>query len=106
MVIVATLLIVADLAFGVLAAMKRKEKITSAGLRRTITKLLAYNVCITIGFLVETYLIGGTIPISNLIAGIVGLTEGKSLLENAEELLGQPVFKSVLDKLKSQNDEH
>lgn len=105
MVITATVLILADLIFGIAAAIKRKEKITSAGLRRTIVKIFVYDTCLVVGFLIETYLLAGAIPVSNIIAGIIGVTEGVSLLENAEEIIGRPIFGSIINKLKSHNDE-
>lgn len=97
-------LIFADLVMGVLAARKRTEPITSAALRRTVSKMFIYQATICLGFLCEAYLIGGLIPISKLIAGAIGLVETKSILESADELNGSSIFKALVAKLGSQND--
>lgn len=106
-VIIATCIIVGvDLILGIWAARKRGEEITSAGLRRTITKILVYNLVLITSFLVETYLIGGLIPLVKLAAGIIGLTEMKSILENANDISGENIFKSIIKKLGSDNDKN
>lgn len=103
--LVTGILIFADLVTGIIAARKRKEEITSAGLRRTTTKSFIYLTSIIIGFLVETYMLEGFIPISKIIASLIGMTEMKSLLENLDDIKGTSLFKSLIDKLGSQNDE-
>jgi phage-related holin len=97
-------LIFADLATGMMAAKKRGEKISSAAMRRTVSKILVYQLVIMSGFLVETYMIGGAIPISKIAASIIGMTELFSILENAEQIYGQPIFKKLLRALGSEND--
>lgn len=97
-------LIFADLATGIMAAKKRGEKISSAAMRRTVSKILVYQLVIMSGFLVETYMVGGVIPISKIAASIIGMTELLSILENAEHIYGQPIFKKLLRMLGSEND--
>lgn len=97
-------LIFTDLVIGIIAAHKRGEKITSSAMRRTVSKILVYQLTIISGFLCETYLLGGLIPISKLAASAIGLVEIKSILESANEIHGKPLFKSVLSKLGSDND--
>jgi phage-related holin len=97
-------LIIADLISGVLAARKRGEAISSAGLRRTITKCLVYNLAVISGFLVEQYMLSSLFPISKLIAGIISLVELKSILENLNTINGSDIFKTVLAQLGSVND--
>jgi hypothetical protein len=70
--IVTGVLIFADLILGILAARKRGEPITSAALRRTVSKMIAYQVAIITGFLCEKYLIEDAIPVTKLIAGMIG----------------------------------
>jgi Bacteriophage holin family len=98
------ILIFSDLFTGILAAKKRKEKISSAAMRRTISKILVYNIAVITGFLLERYLLSDLIPISKLIAGVIGLVEFKSILENCNTILGQNLFKTVLVLLGSEND--
>lgn len=104
MLLVTGFLIVSDLISGILAARKRGEKVTSAGLRRTVTKCLVYNMAILSGFLVEQYMLASIFPISKLIAGIISLVELKSILENLNTINGSDIFKTVLTQLGSVND--
>lgn len=97
-------LIFADLICGLLAAHKRGDKITSAGLRRTATKCFVYQASIITGFLVEKFLIGDIVPVSKIIAGLIGTVELKSLLENLDTINGSPLFLSLINRLGSNND--
>jgi len=103
-IVVTVLLVVFDLISGILAARKRKEAITSASLRRTVSKMFIYLTAIIMGFLVETYLISGLLPVSKIVSTIIGLVELKSLLENLESLYGKSLFASLIAQLGSKND--
>lgn len=99
------ILVVTDLIFGVWAAKKRGEKITSSGLRRTVSKIFVYEFVVICGFLFQTYLLG--IPgdwVVKLLTGIIGVVEMKSLLEKGNDILGDKVFKIVIEKIGSDND--
>lgn len=104
MLIVVGLVIFADLFTGMWAAKKRGEKIKSAGLRRSVSKILVYQSAIVIGFLIETYLLSGIIPISKICAGLIGTTEGLSIFENLNSISGTNIFKGIIKKLGSVND--
>lgn len=98
-------LIFADFFTGVWAAKKRGEVVTkSAGWRRSITKMTVYQVAVISGFLVEMYMLDSFIPVSKIVASVIGLVELKSILENANSILGQDLFKTVISKLGSDND--
>lgn len=97
-------LIFADCLTGVWAAKKRKETISSAALRRTVSKMVIYQVALLSGFLVEHYMISDILPISKLVAGAIGMVEFKSVLENSTVITGQDLFKTLIKKLGSQND--
>lgn len=97
-------LITADLITGVWAAKIKGQKITSAALRRTATKICIYQLVIMSGFLAEVYLIDKLFPISKIAASIIGITEMLSILENAEVIHGEPIFKKLIKKLGSDND--
>lgn len=97
-------LILVDLILGVWSAVKRKEAVSSAGLRRTVTKIALYQLAVITGFLCEKYLLEGFIPISKLVASAIGLVEMKSILENADVINGSPLFASLINKLGSSND--
>lgn len=103
--ITAMALVFVDLVLGLMAARKRKEPITSAGFRRTITKALVYEAGLMIGFVTEIYLLNGLIPVSKLIGAMIGVVECKSCLENLNELNGAPVFATIINKLGSSNDQ-
>lgn len=97
-------LIIADLVTGIWAALKRKEKISSAAMRRTVSKIVIYNLAVISGFLVETYMLENFVPTSKIVASVIGLVELKSILENCNYILGQDLFKLAIQKLGSDND--
>jgi hypothetical protein len=99
-------LIISDMITGMIAAKKRKEPIKSAEMRRSITKLLVYQIAIISGFILETYMLEGLLPISKIVAGVIGMVEFKSILENVSTIAGQDVLKLVMDKLGSKNMEN
>ena len=105
LLLVTGLLIFSDLVTGILAARKKKKKITSAGLRRTVTKIAIYNTAIILGFLTETYILDGFLPLSKIAAGLISVVELKSVLENLDAINGSSIFKTLIQKLGSVNDE-
>jgi hypothetical protein len=106
MILITTIVIVfGDLITGLIAAHKRGEPLKSAGLRRTVTKLAIYLSAICVGFLVETYMLEGYLAVSKIVAGLIGVVELKSLLENLDSINGSPLFKSLIKKLGSVNDD-
>ncbi len=96
-------LVLADLILGILASHKRGEKITSAGLQRTIVKLVVYMAAIMLAFLTQTYLTGETVAVCKIVSSFVGLTELTSIVESLNELSGGSLLKALLDKFGSQN---
>jgi uncharacterized membrane protein len=101
---VAVLLIFADLFTGVWAARKRGERISSAALGRTVSKLVVYLTAIITSYLVEHVMLQDTLPISKLAGSAIGLVEMKSLIENFTVILGKDLFRAILAKLGSTND--
>lgn len=97
------ILIFADLFAGIWAAYKSNEEISSARMRDSLTKILVYQTVIITGYLVETHLIHGIVPVTKLVAGVIGMVEITSLIENANKILGQNMFGILLDKLGSKN---
>lgn len=97
-------LIFADLITGIWAAYKRQEKITSAALRRTLSKMLIYQLAIFSSFLIERYVVGADLGIVKVVAGFIGLVEFKSMLENGNAILQTDIFKTLIEKLGSKND--
>lgn len=97
-------LISMDLITGLWAAYKKSEIITSAALRRTVSKFVIYQIAVISAFIVQKYMLADLVPASNIVAGVIGMVELKSVLENASKILGGDVFKLILEKLGSQND--
>ena len=104
LILVTGILIFSDLISGILAARKKGQKISSAGMRRTVTKVAVYNAAIMLGFLTETYMLDGFLPLSKIAAGLISVVEFKSILENLDTINGNPIFKSLIEKLGSIND--
>lgn len=103
MVLTALLLVLADMTCGIVASIKQKQPITSAGLSRSIVKTFVYEAAILMAFLTQQYLTGPEIPVSNLVAGLIGLTELKSVMENLNTITGGNLLSSIIDKLGSRN---
>ena len=102
-IIVSGVFIVADMITGIMAARKRGEKVTSAGLRRTLTKFFVYEIALVLAFLGQKYLLSDIFPACKVVSGMVGIVELKSIFENLNELSGQDLLKMVLEKLNSVN---
>lgn len=98
-------LTVTDLISGIMAARKEKKRITSSGLKRTIIKTTVYEVVIMLGFLTEKYMTGDAIPVVKILAGFIGLTELKSVMENIERISGMSIIKLLIDKLNKSEKE-
>lgn len=96
-------LILSDLGFGMWAARKRGEVITSAAMRRTLSKLFVYETVLCIMYLGEHYLLGGSVPVTKLVAGVIGMVEMTSVLENVQTTTGLD-FKRIIKLLGSKND--
>jgi predicted membrane-bound spermidine synthase len=97
-------LIVFDTITGVIAAYRSGQEIRSSGFSRVIVKLFVYQGLIMSGFLMETLILPELgLPIVKLLAGVIGLTEFKSLIENIEKITGVDLLK-IKKILGSQND--
>lgn len=88
-----------DLVLGLLAAKRQGERITSAGLKRTVAKIALYEVATVLAFIVETWLTGPMVPAVKVITGMVGITELKSCLEHLDVLGGSPLFAAAIQRL-------
>ena len=96
-------LIVADMVTGMFAAHKRGESINSADMRRSLTKMVVYQIAIISAFVLEKYMLNGLLPVSKIVSGVIGMVEFKSILENASTIAGQDILQMVIDKLGSKN---
>lgn len=98
-------LTVVDLITGIMVSRKRRKKITSAGLKRTIIKTTVYEVVVMLGFLTEQYMTGDAVPVVKILAGFIGLTELKSVMENIELISGMSMIKLLIQKLNNTEKE-
>lgn len=92
-------LTVADLISGIMASRKQGRKITSSGLKRTVVKTAVYELVVMLGFLTEQYMTGDSIPVVKVLAGFIGLTELKSVMENIERISGMSIIKMLIERL-------
>lgn len=99
MILTVLVLIVCDLVTGILAARKQGKPIRSAGIGRTVVKLVIYELAICLAFLTETYLTGPSIAASKIAASLIGTTELLSVLENLNVLSNGDLLKSIIDRI-------
>lgn len=103
MLLTVLILIVVDLVTGVMVAHKRSEPITSAGFRRSLSKLFVYELALILGFITQKYLLSDAISVTKMVSGMIGMIELKSVYENLNGLSGQDLLQSILAKLNSSN---
>lgn len=98
-------MVVVDLLSGIIAAVKRKEPITSAGLRRTISKIFVYESAIMLAYLAEHYM-SDILPFVKMASAMISVVELKSIYENLSAISGgNPALKVLIDKLGSTNQD-
>lgn len=100
--LVTLVMIFVDLFTGVVAAYRRKEPITSAGFRRTVSKIFVYEVALGAGFLAQHYMIQD-LELVKMISGMVAVVELKSIMENLDSISGTSLMQTLIDKLGSKN---
>lgn len=94
-------LVICDLITGIMAAHKAGLPITSRGIKRTVVKLLVYDLAILLAHITEVYLTQHSIPVLNVVTSIIGITELKSCLENLQKLTGNGVVTAIVDRISS-----
>lgn len=92
-------LVVADLIAGIWAAKKRGEKITSYGLRRTASKVLAYEMVVLCSWIVEQQFVPG-IPLMKAMAGFCAIAELKSVTERLGEITGLDFWNALKERIQ------
>ncbi len=92
-----------DFLTGLWKAKKLGDPITSAKMRRTLSKALIYIIALIGALCVEK--LADVDFVIKWITSIIGFIEGKSLLENLDAVNGSPIFKTIIKKLGSKNDE-
>lgn len=105
-------LVVVDFTSGTKAARKRGDAITSAGYKRTVSKLLLYTAVIMLSEGMKVvFFKDGLIPVTYIAAGFICATEFRSVLENVGAVTGTDVshvlselFSKLLKPKAKQND--
>lgn len=96
-------LVIVDFISGTKAARKRGDIITSAGYKRTVSKLLLYTAVILLAEGMRVvFFAGGVIPVTYIAAGFICATEFRSVLENVGAVTGTDVshvLRDLFDKL-------
>jgi hypothetical protein len=89
-----------DFVLGIIVARKKNIPIQSKEAKRTIIKMLLYQVTILTAFILDVYFIPGNI-IVRVAAMAIGLVEGKSVFEHIYILTGLDVWSLLKDKIKA-----
>lgn len=97
-------LVLLDFILGVWAAKKRGEIITSAGMRRSVSKLVIYEICLMLAFLCENFMTGGLLPLTKIASTFIAMVELKSNLESLNTISGTDMLSALIKKLGSAND--
>lgn len=97
-----TFLVLADLITGTRAAVKRQEKLTSRGFRRTVEKLTLYFIAILAAHGMSIVFFDGHqfAPLAYLTAFAIALTEFQSNVENIETVTGVHIWREVKERLR------
>lgn len=97
-------LVLVDLITGIWAAIKKSQRVSSAAMRRTVSKMLIYQIAVITGYLLGHYILDDIIPIAKIVAGVIGMVEFKSILENSSIIVGEDIVSLIMSKLGSNND--
>lgn len=92
--VIGVVLVVSDWFTGVWAAVKREEKITSGGLRRTVEKAVMYMLAIVLVLIVESAFFGTSYVVA-LVAMYISFVELFSNLENISSITGSNIIGAV-----------
>lgn len=89
-----------DFIVGLYRAWKLKEQITSRKMGNTISKMLLYQATILSLYVFEVYILGSTLPVSKIGAGLISVVEIKSIDESVEKMTGTGVWKRIVKIIK------
>lgn len=88
-----------DLVLALTAAKRAGVPVTSSGIKRSVAKVVMYEAGIILAFVVESFLLGGYVPVTRMVTGLIGMTELKSCLEHLDDLGGNKLFATIITKL-------
>lgn len=96
--IAVSVLVFADFITGIWAALKKKERISSNGINKSLMKSFAYMLFIIVAFVIEKYLIDD-VPVIKVVSAMITLRESKSFFENMKVITGLDLMDSLLSKM-------
>lgn len=91
-------LVICDLITGMLSAKRRKEKISSRGIFRTVEKLLVETIAILACEGIRVVLVPWA-EITYVIVFVIAMSELKSIIENIEHILDIQIWLKIKEKL-------
>jgi len=92
-------LVICDAFTGILAAKKQGQKITSGGIRQTVSKITAYFIAILLSEGMRVTFIP-EISIPYFVAFIIAIAEFKSNIENVEKIGSISIWRQIIEKFK------
>lgn len=98
------LFIVLDLATGSIVAIRHGNKFEWDKAIKTVFKFILYPLAVIIAHVYETDF-ATVIPMTSLVAGVIGLFELKSIYTNMSVLLGYDLVGLIWEKVKTYADE-
>ena len=95
-----------DMILGMIAAVKRGEKLTSKRARDTVNKLASYGIAILASFLIEKELLNNEFPAMKIGLITIAMWELWSMDENFKSINGFSLFKPLINVLKKNSKEN
>lgn len=89
-----------DFIVAIYRAHKKNEEITSRKLGHSISKIVLYTSAVLLTWLLEKYILIDIFPASKVVAGLIILTETKSIDENFKKLYGFSFFGKLFGLIK------
>lgn len=93
-------LVFADFITGIRAAVKRGERLSSKGFRRTVEKILLYFIAILASEGMRQVFMP-SVPVAYMTALAIAVTEFKSNIENVEQVTGVQIWATIKEALKA-----
>lgn len=100
--IITAVLVIADFITGIAAAIYRKERISSRGMRNTVVKIVLYFIAILLS---EGMVVVFNIPAHILtysVAFVIAVTEFRSNIENIESATGTSIWSAIKNLVNNQ----
>lgn len=93
-----------DFVTGILAAIKRKERVSSRGMRNTVVKIILYFIAILLseGMVVVFKIPGHMLTYS--VAFVIAVTEFRSNIENIESATGTSIWSAIKNFVTQKNN--